>query len=532
MHRNIPQFLRSPNAVFGLLLVVTTLVVRLIDLDLDSLWFDEVFSVRAAQLSAGELISLTSGDVHPPLYYLLLHFWIKCFGETETAVRMLSVCFSVFTVFAVYQLALTLFDRRTAVLAGLFIALSPFHVFYAQEARNYSLLAFLSAASVYFFIRWLREDARTSWVLYVITTVLLLYTHIYAVFVVMAQVLYLGLLFVFERDCSRQRMRRWSTGLLAIALLFSPWLVIVFRQVAKARQGYWIKETDWLAPLQTVIEYSGSLWLALLLLPLFVYGVLRCCGSSSDDKKLVPKTRAFLLIWSLVPILVPFLISKLVTPFYLAKFTIAASLPFYLFAAVGLNQIRRTTAQVSIVLAFFVVAGLVLKNDLTSLKRERWRDAAYNVEQSAQSGDLVLFNSTGSQLSFDYYARRDDLVTAVFPYTASDDQAPTNLELLRRTGAEGFRSAPPHIEQETNEKARTIVGARRRVWLVTRYDERFRDDFNRAFGNAFRVSPQPPLCFQQRRFLFREAYSETDSVLVLEQRGLSCAPQVYLFERQ
>ncbi|MDQ2976805.1 MAG: glycosyltransferase family 39 protein [Acidobacteriota bacterium] len=537
MNRNLPQFLKSQNAAISMLLILTALAVRLTGLSLDSLWFDEVFSVRAAQLSLGQIVSLTIGDVHPPLYYLLLHFWIRFFGETETAVRMLSVCFSVLTVLVVYQLASKLFTRRTAFFAALFTAISPFQVFFAQETRMYSQLAFLSAASFYFLVLWLRDHTRASGVLYVISTTVLLYTHIYAVFVVMAQLLYLVSLFRLARDYFQTRLRRWLTGLSAIGLLFLPWAVVVVRQTAKANHGYWIQTPDWLAPLQTLIEYCGSVWLALLLLPLFVYGVWGSCRAGNDDSNddktnSLPHPCALLLLWLILPIVAPFLLSKLLTPFYLAKYTIAASLPFYLFAAFGIAQIRNVVWRAIIVIGICIGAGLILRSDLASLKRERWRDAAYNVEQSAQPGDLVLFNSTGSYLSFEYYAKRMDLTQAVFPYSATDEQPVGEFELLRRAGVEGFGSVhPPQTEQETEEKLQKIVNERRRVWLVTRYDEDFKNDFMKAFGNAFRVTTHPALCVSQRRFLFTEEYSEVAGAFVLEQRGLSCSAQVYLFER-
>jgi hypothetical protein len=285
--------------------------------------------------------------------------------------------------------------------------------------------------------------------------------------------------------------------------------------------------------LQTLIEYCGSVWLALLLLPLFVYGVRGSCRAGTKDKTdSLPHPWALLLLWLILPIVAPFFLSKLLTPFYLAKYTIAASLPFYLFAAVGLARIRRVAWQTIIVIAICIGSALVLRNDLASLKRERWRDAAYNVEHSAQPGDLVLFNSTGSYLSFEYYAKRKDLTMAVFPYSATDEQPPGELELLRRASVEGFGSVhPPQTEHETEEKLQKIVDDRRRVWLVTRYDEDFKNDFMKAFGNAFLITTQPALCVSQRRFLFTEKYSEVAGAFVLEQRGWSCAAQVYLFER-
>lgn len=533
-HRPFSRFLKSRQALaISIGFTLVALAVRLIGLSLDSLWYDEVFSIRVGRLAWGDIIRLSLSDVHSPLYLLLLNFWTGLFGETESAVRMFSVLFSVLTVFVIYHLALRLFNSRTAFFAALFITLSPFHVFYAQETRVYSLLTFVSATSVYFFVSWLKEDTRLSSVLYVISTAILLYTHLYAAFVVMAQVFYFALLFLREGGTFARRVRRWLILQLITASLFLPWAVVVWQQATRARQGFWISEPDWLAPFRTLLEYCGSLWLTLLLLPLFIYGVKCCCEQNNKETRYSPPhLRAFLLLWLILTLTVPFFLSKLLTPFYLPKYTIAASLPFYLFAAWGLEQVGSVRWQAILVVLICVASGAELSRELTTLKRERWRDATYNIEQAAQPGDLVLFNSTGTYLGFDYYAKRKDLTTAIFPYSATDEVSPSELTLLQRTLREGFGSLhPPQTEQEMKDKLHKIVGTRRRVWLVTRYGGSFKNDFINVFQNAFRTTSEVELCVSERRFLFRETYGEAGSAIFLEQRGLTCAPHVYLLER-
>ena len=105
--------------------------------------------------------------------------------------------------------------------------------------------------------------------------------------------------------------------------------------------------------------------------------------------------KTFLLLWLVLPICLPFILSKVMTPFYLTKYTLAASLPFYLFTAIGLIQVRKTVAQTILILLICISLATVLRGELNTLKRERWRDAAYNVERQAMAGDVVLFNSAG-----------------------------------------------------------------------------------------------------------------------------------------
>ncbi|MGI9165709.1 MAG: glycosyltransferase family 39 protein [Pyrinomonadaceae bacterium] len=521
------------DVILGMAVVLIAAVVRIIGLRLDSLWFDEAFSVCIARLGLSEIISLAATDVHPPLYYLLLHSWTRLFGETESAVRMLSVVFSVLTVLVIYHLALTLFDRHTAILTALLTAFSPLQVFYAQETRMYAQLTFLSTISMYLFLRWLKDGQRLSAVLYVISTALLLYTHLYAVFVVMAQFLYFASLFFLAREKFQKRWRGWVMTSVIIGLLFVPWTLIAFQQAARARGRFWIKEPDWFAPIQTLFEYSGSVWLTLLLLPLFVYGVKRCCEQRvTTETPSLPRLRAFLLLWLILPISLPFVLSKLMTPFYLTKYTLAASLPFYLFTAVGLVQVRNVAQQAIVVLLICICIATVLKSDLKTLKRERWRDAAYNVEREAQAGDLVLFNSAGSYLSYAYYVKRRDLPRVIFPYSASAAESSNEAVLLQRGAAEAFGSVnSPNTEQKTTDLLRKEVGDHKRVWIVTRYGDGFKNEVMNAFRNEFRATTQPALCVRQMRFLYSEELGETESAIYLQRVGLSCSPQVYLLER-
>lgn len=416
----------------------------------------------------------------------------------------------------------------------------------------YSQLTFFTLASVYFYVSFLKDEKRSSAILYVVFTTLLLYTHIYATFVLMAQFFYFVSLFISKSvppalaggSVAKEHppanaggtnlpLRRWFATQVAIGLLFLPWAFVIFRQVTRAKRGFWIPEPDWLAPLQTLIEYSGSLWLALLLLPLFVYGIKRCCEKNETEEiTSLPRLCVFLLLWLILPIAIPFLISKLSSPFYLTKYTISASLPFYLFAAFGLEKLKHFAWKAVLVSLLAICFVVELHDVLTSLKRERWNHAAYNVEQAAQSGDLVLFNSMGSEMAFRYYMKRKDITTAVFPYSAEDSAPPSDFVQMQRALREGFGSIhDPQTEQQTKEKLQKIVGDRKRVWIVTRYGEAFKNDFMKVFDNQFRVTTFPPLCTIQRRILFREIFNETESAIVLQRRDWSCTAQVYLLER-
>ena len=160
----------------------------------ESLWLDEVASYQFAVTkydSALELV-LTEpvSDPHPPLYYLLLRWWTEVFGTTELGMRSMSFAFGLVTILVTYLLAVKLFDRRLpGLVASALVAGSTMHIYFAQEARMYTLLTMLTALSFYWFVDvvFADEPSRASVSRYVVATVLLGYTHTFAVFLIFAQ---------------------------------------------------------------------------------------------------------------------------------------------------------------------------------------------------------------------------------------------------------------------------------------------------------------------------------------------------------
>ena len=117
-----------------------------------SLWGDEAFSAILSMKSIPEIISIASRDTHPPFFNLLEHFWFIFFGTSEISIRSLVFILFLISVFFVYKIGESLWDKKTGVLAALLTALNPFFFAYAFEGRMYSLLAATIAASMYFFI--------------------------------------------------------------------------------------------------------------------------------------------------------------------------------------------------------------------------------------------------------------------------------------------------------------------------------------------------------------------------------------------
>ena len=130
-----------------LALLVFAAALRFYKLDAQSLWYDEGNSARIAERSVQLIIEGAAGDIHPPLYYLILKFWRSVLGSSEWGLRSLSAVCGVLLVLFTFLIGRTWLNRHVAFVAAVLVSVSPFGIYYSQETRMYALLAVWAAMS-------------------------------------------------------------------------------------------------------------------------------------------------------------------------------------------------------------------------------------------------------------------------------------------------------------------------------------------------------------------------------------------------
>ena len=182
------SWIEKNKLILILLICCLGFFLRFYDLGGESYWFDETMSLYFSQQDLGAILNPPSYEAHiPPLYYLLLHFWIGLFGTSEFAVRSLSAIFGSLSIFALYKLGKTLFNVKIAVYSSFILAISIFQIYFSQEARMYSLLTLTTLLSIFFFAKSLNENRPRFWVSYIIASILMLYSHAYGIFILILQ---------------------------------------------------------------------------------------------------------------------------------------------------------------------------------------------------------------------------------------------------------------------------------------------------------------------------------------------------------
>ena len=217
---------------------------RLYRLAAESLWFDETYSVAFAQRSLRDFSPFRLEG--PPftdrnLYHLLLHFWLTL-GRGDFFVRLLSATLGAGCILVIHSLATELFDAKAALWSALLLAISPFHVWYSQEVRMYILVSLLTLLSAYSSLRVLNTDGQCTrghfwgiWTGYVLCTAMALYTHFFAVFIVLAQNVFVAYL-VLSGRISRRVVKGWLLAQISVLISIIPLLRGLILQQQK---GWW-----------------------------------------------------------------------------------------------------------------------------------------------------------------------------------------------------------------------------------------------------------------------------------------------------
>lgn len=210
-------------------LTLLALIARLISAN-QSFWLDEGASLVLARLPLTNLFSALAGDFHPPLFYILLHFWLPLADKSEWLIRLPNIIFGALSVPALYFLVKnSLNENKTkiALIAAFLLAINPLHIYYSAELRMYSLSTLLALLSWLFLARAVKEKSKKNrhWHLFVLISLANFYTFYGAFFNLAAQWAY-----IFWQN--RKQLKTFAICNFFLVLLFLPWLPTLGKQLS------------------------------------------------------------------------------------------------------------------------------------------------------------------------------------------------------------------------------------------------------------------------------------------------------------
>ena len=223
---------REASTLAGLAILVAASALLRLEGQGFPLWSDEGISIGIASHPVAEIPSVLRHDGSPPLYYVMLHRWMRWWGSSAPALRSLSLLVALAAVPLAYGVARSLFGRRAGWVAAVLAATSTYLTLYSREARMYTLVAVLSLVAAGA-LGHVFAFGRRPWLpVFVAATALLVYTHNWGVFFVVGAAAAAGWCLLVAGDGRRRRAIDAAVALGAVALLVSPWLPTLVDQAA------------------------------------------------------------------------------------------------------------------------------------------------------------------------------------------------------------------------------------------------------------------------------------------------------------
>lgn len=441
---------RAPVVVALVSIIVLAAILRFATLGLQSVWYDEAQTARLVSLPLDSMLHAVAGEEStPPLFYLLERATTRLLGDGEVGLRALSALAGLLTVLVAMAIAKEVAGRRAAAATGVVAALSPLLVWYAQEARSYSLYALLVSAALWGFVRaLLRPAARRSTLVFAASGSAAVLTHWFAIAPIGACATYL----VYREVVARRQARRFQlarptvagqAGPLAALPLFTAVLATPLLLAQRSADHTSFIASEPLArrlaqlPKQLLVGYDALFepWSALagaigaaLLLALAVQRALgnsggvrriasptahRALAGAAASRPLEPPQTVLLLLFvaALAGVGAPLVAALLGEDFVLTRNVLWLACPLAVLVGVGFARAPRSVAWPALVLVVSAAAAGTAAPLVDALARKPdWRGIARLAAHTVGPVGTVVVAPDGV-LPVRYYEPRLSVVT-------------------------------------------------------------------------------------------------------------------------
>lgn len=485
----------SPKTFF-LAILLLAVSLRLLGIVSRPIWYDESFSLLISQQDFAKMIVGLSADVHPFAYYIGLWAWMNMFGNSVVVARFFSILASMLDLIVLFFIAHEFFQNRKSLwLLFVLLALSPFHIHYAQEIRMYSWMSLWLHLATFVFLRARRSSNSIPWwAIFAVFAFLAQQTQTLSVFYLVA----LAFLPLIMRDWAT--LGRMALASLIAALLYLPSLGIQIDQIQNT-QSYWIATPDITKFFTVLLSFTTGLplpgvslfWGLTITVFLFVFAVWKTISSNK-------KHAGFWFIYlAFVPGILMFLFS-IWKPVFVER-ALLASAAFFLFwiywAISEINSSRFMRQAMSVILLIASGIGLFYHLAYKEFPYAPFDTLIQSISDRATLGDLVLHSNKLTALPAFYYAPEIPVIfLADPPGNGTDTLSLQTAKILGVTARPEISSAVGNssaiwfilFKQEIEEYTEAGVSGQPDLeWLVQNYSLEFIEVWGDVLLYHFRV---------------------------------------------
>lgn len=394
------NWLKENKLLTAILLIGATL--RLYHINYQSVWLDEIHTINEASPDksfSGVYDSLMASEALPPLYFWLVNIIFKIFGYTALVVRLFSAMIGILGIFSVYVLGRELYSKKVGLIAAALLAINYFHIYYSQEARLYSMLFLFTTVSFIYLIRFIKKPTYKTAVFYGITAALMIYSHFFAVFTLLAQCLILLYYIVYPYAVTRKQFFIFSlvSGLVAIVLYLPTYKLII---KTTEIQKMWIEMPSLDVFTQFFKDFFGQseivVFFVVLLLLLFFFRLFNVEKKETnvidptEDKMVF--TSLLLFSWIFVTLLLPLIKTYTSIPMLINRYFINILPALIILIAVGSSFVKNKTIRygiLSLIAIFSLTDIIIVKKYYTQVNKTQFREVSQFIIDNNKNNDPV-----------------------------------------------------------------------------------------------------------------------------------------------
>jgi uncharacterized membrane protein len=231
---------------------------RFYKLGFQSLWLDEIHTAIEAGSGStwADLFNyLKCCDQHPPLFFIAEKLMFLVFGSNEIIARILPALAGTFSIWMIYLLGKEFYSSKLGLVAATLLCFNYFHINYSQEARPYSFAFLFTILSFLYLIRFIKNPGRKLSIQYAASTLLMIGSHYFGLFVLLAQIGISIFFWVYEEE-KIKFLKFYALSGLIIFVCFIPWFP--FLLAMSAIKSFWVKPVEPGFALNFFHEYFGN----------------------------------------------------------------------------------------------------------------------------------------------------------------------------------------------------------------------------------------------------------------------------------
>ena len=392
---------------------------RLYNLTAKSLWYDEASSIVDG-LRSFNFISQPTGN-YKLVYAYLLKVWLEIFGVSALAARLLSVIFGIGSIFLIFLIGKSLFNKGIGLISSFLLAVSCFHIYHSQQVKYIAFLLFLALSSLSCFIEFIRKNKIRFLMINSMLNILIIYTHPFGFSIILVQFLYV---FFSYHSMDKKELKKWC--LLQLPLLFVSllWAVLIISEKKHLRTILWWAQLPSIHSLTETFKtfcYGGPRYginddaniqtcpVDVARLLIFIFGALFTRGMLHISKYRSKINESLLILWLLLPIVLGFLFSYLFYHIYFIKLFLISLPAFYLIVAIGIYHGNKLYHMLGILLLISWLNVSPLKAMYKNDTHVDWQKTAFIMKQQHISDDATIIISTCKEVvPFMYYLSNAD----------------------------------------------------------------------------------------------------------------------------